>query len=363
MNIQIRCEVTLSKKLEKICEFGEPIEVRISPVRGNKAEAFIRLVTQRGVALEDVALIGETNFGIRVLDAGEEAPTLTNDEPPVSTLFARSATIAASEPTLIGIPAPAKPGEIAQLPKNAISSPVLVTPPTTPSRLAQPIMSYAELMEELTQVKGIDAPIPEAQAKDKLTGRMSRQEAEDFENKLRGLPKLVRSTYIGNLKGGSIVVNDISQIIKFGEIIDFSKIPARRLLESRDLRGLLLQKILKFCTEAEYLTYVNAASSVHDGGHAPTLPTGSREEMEAMMELGHVPPEIANKKGPKPLAIHAENRDADPIDLSDEGDNAELDAEMDVFQQINTDSAVAPAPRPRPPIKSSDRPTIRRVER
>jgi hypothetical protein len=217
-------------------------------------------------------------------------------------------------------------------------------------------------MENLMKVKGIDAPMPQKKAKDS-SGRMTRQEAEAYEIEIRGLPRLARPVYIGNMVAGSIFINDLEQAIQFGEVIDFSKLPAKRIAESRDLRGLLLQKHLKFCTEAEYIAFLDSVGSQLGVKH-DSLPTGSREEMEALMETGMIPPELANRKGPKPIGITPDKREAEQIDLGDEGADAELDAELEIFQQISQSptAPVSVAPRSKAPASSTAK-SIRRVER
>jgi len=190
-------------------------------------------------------------------------------------------------------------------------------------------------MDALMAVPNIDQPMPTMKTKPGEQ-KLSRQEAEAYEQALSNLPRLSNPVYVGNMEAGTIVMNDMGITIKLNEIIDLSKVPARKIIESRELRGLLIQKILRFCSEAEYITYLNVASSLGQPKHE-SLATGSREEMEAMMEYGHIPPEIANKRGPKPLVSTADVRDAVEIDLDDGGDDAELDEEMKIFEQISSD--------------------------
>ena len=228
MNIQIRCELILSKKLEKICEPGEPIEVRIGAIKGNRGEAVIRLVTKDGVSLDDVVKMGETNFGIIPVDAGEEAPSLT-DARPVHLLFTKGAVITPENPAPVTVATEKQPevAPVAPTPKNAKPIEAAVPAPAVAAMFA-PIGSYAELMEELMKVPGIDTPFPEMKPKAGYD-KMSRQEAEEYERKLASMPRLMRSVYVGNMAHGGIVLNDLNQTMKFGEVMDLSRLPARRL--------------------------------------------------------------------------------------------------------------------------------------
>ena len=372
MNIQIHCEATLSKKLEKIAEFGEPIEFRLGPVRGNKADAYIRIVTKNGVSIDEIAKMGITSIEFKVQDAGEEAPTVQNDSRPVSTLFSSNAQIVPGDALPIAVPLPAKSANPAitktaqqvttnaPIPKNVMDAPVLVTPPVTQTSVAiQPIMSYAELMDVLMATTGIDQSIPAPKAKS-ADGRLTRKEAQDYEEQIKNLPKIIRPVYIGNMTGGTIIINDLNQAIKLNEIIDFSRLPARRLVDSRELRGLLLQNRLKFFSEAEYMTYLNTMDSVSGGHPTQSLPTGSREEMEAFMQTGTIPPEIANKKSAKAIGITHETREMEEIDLSQDG-GTDMDIELETFNTIAEEKPKASTQRVSSEIKkSSSVKTIRR---
>ena len=368
MNIQIRCEATLPKKLEKICEEGEQIDIRFGAIKGNKAEALIRMIVKDGTQLMEVAKIGITSIEFRIVDVGEEAPTLLGNETAVHSLFSRNSQITPSEPAPLTVGEPSKkevstkPEPQAPIPKNTLQAPVLVAPPPQPSAsILQPIMSYAELIENLTQIKNIDTPMPEMKPKDG-SDKLSRKEAQEYDAKLQNLPRLTRSVYIG--ANSNIVLNDLKQAIKMGEIIDFSKIPARKLVESRELRSLLLQKHLKFCTENEYLVYLNAVGSVF-GNAQDGLPVGSQAEMQALMETGSIPPELAHRKASKPIVTSSDDRVAEQIDLDiNEVSEKDLDAELAIFEKIS-ESPTAPATsvaRPAPKPSATVKP-IRRAER
>jgi hypothetical protein len=361
MNVQIRCEAILSKKLEKIAEAGEPIEIRIAAVKGNKAEAVIRIVTNKSAVLDEIRKLGETNIGFKISDAGEEAPNIVDDKP-LHMLFAKEAVITPSSPTPVTV-TPASKSTETPIPKNAAIKTAIVPPPAPVTNLTKPIMNYAEMMEALMQVKDVDQPMPTARAKDG-SERMSRQEAQEFEEKILNLPRLIRPVYVGNLSTGSIVVNDLNQTIELGQIFDLSKVPARRILESKDLRGLLLKNILKFCTEDEYLKHINALDPTNISKHE-SLPTGSREEMEALMEKGYIPEEISQKKGPKAIAITADHREAEPIDLDEDPEmEQEMEQELQIFEQISTSPSADFPPAAKKIIHkpSSSVKSIRRAE-
>jgi len=215
------------------------------------------------------------------------------------------------------------------------------------------------LMDVLMATTGIDQSIPAPKAKS-ADGRLTRKEAQDYEEQIKNLPKIIRPVYIGNMTGGTIIINDLNQAIKLNEIIDFSRLPARRLVDSRELRGLLLQNRLKFFSEAEYMTYLNTMDSVSGGHPTQSLPTGSREEMEAFMQTGTIPPEIANKKSAKAIGITHETREMEEIDLSQDG-GTDMDIELETFNTIAEEKPKASTQRVSSEIKkSSSVKTIRR---
>lgn len=76
MNVVLECDVVLSKKLEAICENGEPISIHITSVYGNKGRAIMRVTCKDNVSENDISKIGETSLMFRVGSVSEDMKTL-----------------------------------------------------------------------------------------------------------------------------------------------------------------------------------------------------------------------------------------------------------------------------------------------
>ena len=49
MNVVLECDVVISKKLEAVCDDGEPISIHVTSVSGNKGRAIVRISCKHGV--------------------------------------------------------------------------------------------------------------------------------------------------------------------------------------------------------------------------------------------------------------------------------------------------------------------------
>ena len=81
MNFILECDVTLSKKMEKICEAGEPVSINISGIRGNKGRAVVRVTAPSGVTAEDLAGIGETSLMLKATAVSDDVSSLMDQTP------------------------------------------------------------------------------------------------------------------------------------------------------------------------------------------------------------------------------------------------------------------------------------------
>src|ERR1039457_5728273 len=91
MNIVLDCEVILSKKLEAICEQGEPISILVSSVSGNKGRSTVRITCKDGIKEEDLTKIGETSIQFKVVGMSEDVKTF-NDPSRFTNLISSTGT-------------------------------------------------------------------------------------------------------------------------------------------------------------------------------------------------------------------------------------------------------------------------------
>lgn len=301
MNIVLECEVTLSKKLEAICEQGEPLSVLISSIAGNKGRATMRVVCKDGTKDSDIAKIGETSIQFKVVAVSEDVKTLTDasrfsnivssgaglvqagaavarTDPDRPTLSNRDAGVNNSGDPYVA-PAPAAPANplealsgnpdavkalMAMLAAAGVTVPGNAQPsPSQPQRTApqaQPrppqvrdnsITSYDELMAEITAIPGIDQEI-----RMPTDRKLTRGEADQI---LSRMPKLRRKAFIRNTMQAQLLVGDLYTSLDGsgpclamlpGQAFDLTRLPAKNILSSNDFR---------WCVETQKIAFVNAA--------------------------------------------------------------------------------------------------------
>jgi len=82
MNYVAQCAITLSKKLEKLLEEGEPISIYVQPIRKNKSVAQVRFTSRANVSEEDVRNAGDTSILLSFDEVSIDAPDLDSDIQP-----------------------------------------------------------------------------------------------------------------------------------------------------------------------------------------------------------------------------------------------------------------------------------------
>ena len=429
MNAIIHCDIRLSKKLEKLVEAGEAIEIYIGPIKDGGATGMVKITTKNGVTLQAINEMGETNIIMRTPQAEELAPNLGTDEP-VQTIFSDGANEVPQPPQQFQQvppnlnPNPANQQYVqASYPNSQIaitnpdSSPVLQRPVAVPSnkptpkemdnlqrhlvktgntqwpplprqeppqgrsapvdqaRQAQqqylkqaypqqpppgyqfvqqpqfappqpqpqpqpqqyapqppqgypqqprqprqpqgypqqprqpqqpqgyqqqqqyaqqpqyaqqqyaqqpqyiqqpqydqqpqyqqyappPIMSYDELMAELQNVPDINQPVPNFQFQGMPGSPDERQAMLAFEQTMAQLPKLQRPCYIRNDVAGRLEIQDLGYTMLLNQVLDLSRMPARRIWDSRHLRELCNGNYLTFVTYDDLVASLEAPDPV-----------------------------------------------------------------------------------------------------
>ena len=317
MNVVIHCEVRLSKKLEKVIESGEPIELYISPTKDGVGSGFFKIVAKDNVTLEQINAVGETNLILRNPQSEELAPNLSQD-PPLQSIFSdrqpdavapakhfegstaieKLAIVNPDQSEVLTHPLPPQPNQAPSehelevlrkhLPQFAhlfnqpapqqspagrptvasvkgaamsyaqkaygqtqeVAQPIAASP--KPSML-QPIMSYEELIHELETLPGIDQMVPPPNFEG-LPGSMTERHAMvAYEQMLNQLPRLRRPCYLKNSRAGHIEIADMGYIILLNQVLNLSNLPARRILDSRQMQGLITDGYLRIVTHQDFV--------------------------------------------------------------------------------------------------------------
>jgi hypothetical protein len=308
MNAVVTCEVVLSKKLEAMCEEGEPVSLQLNGTRGNKARGMLRIVTKPGVGLEDLVDIGETSLMLKTLTADDDVESILDQQrhssiftttdmkgaapavaavaktdnsssqgdahpmskkpavPPEEKAMAvsqlRQAEAAKAQAQAAKASAPAQvrqdidPDVLAKQKKIALLEAQMRKAREELEEAAKPaeppaVSSYEELVEKLSEVEGIENELPQLPEGRKL----SRKEAIRME---LSVPRLGVSVYISNELQAQLIIQDIdlskeaSLTLNPGEVYDLSKIPARKVLESNDLKWCIETDKVKFKSRRDY---------------------------------------------------------------------------------------------------------------
>ena len=375
MNVVLECDVVLSKKLEAICEGGEPISIQISSVSGNKGRAIIRITCKNGTLEQDIQKIGETSVMFKVNTVSDDIKTIsstarvTNLVSGLPTSFERA--MAKTDPNV-------PEGEAYKYPKNdyveqiqdpkynqkqaftqSVQQPVVQQPVaqqpipkdannqqdtfkivlaalaaagiqipdvfsnnqgTTSTNNGMPpvqpyiapqrqkpnsIMNYDELMTELMSLPGIDQKfnIP-------TDRKLTPVEAESIMAKTA---KLRKKAYLQNNIKSQLSISDLFTTIDGGghclsllpgAVADLTRIPARNLLNSQEIKGCFENNMVSLVTESDYIASCKRIESdCIRWDREGTLPVySSRDDVDVVSysesESIHVGPESENVKPP-----------------------------------------------------------------
>lgn len=311
MNMVLECDVVLSKKLEAVCENGEPISIHITSVSGNKGRAVVRMSCKDGTSENDLAKIGETSVMLKINSATDDIKTLGESrrvgnlvggmvptamevaiartsphvpegepyrkpvsaqasfdpEPvpaarriePASTASNAMESAAANPQAMnlimaalaaAGIPIPAEFRNVQASTQSNASPPAVSR--TVPRDNC--IMTYDELMDEIDGLPNIDN-VPQLPTNRKLTPR----EAETITSQM---PRLRRKAYLRNNLQSQFMIADLFTTIDGGgsclamfpgAAFDLARIPARNIKNSTEL---------KWCFETGKVELVNSATYV-----------------------------------------------------------------------------------------------------
>lgn len=297
MNIVLECDVVLSKKLESICEDGEPISIQISSVSGNKGKAIARITCKNGTSESDVSKIGETSLMLKVNSVNEDVKSLSGNlrvsnlvagvPTNVANLVAKTnPNVPEAEPYKVPSQAPNQQPEqnvnpdamkivFAALaaagllpngiPQNQTNQAQVVSHETripAPNTYVPPqnisdntIKTFDELMNEVANLPGIEKD-PNIPTNRKLTP----QEAESI---LIKMPKLRRKAFLRNNIQSQLMIEDLFTTIDGGgnclsllpgAVFDLSRIPARNILNCTVLKWLFNTGKVELVNEATFIS-------------------------------------------------------------------------------------------------------------
>lgn len=309
MNAILECDIVLSKKLEAVCDAGEPISIQVMPIAGNKGHAIVRLTCKPGISEKDLLKIGETSLMFKINSATDDIVSLEADSKRVGNIVggvptAFQAAIARTSPDVptlknaeTGLDNSGEPSSIASHAKAYVGQknaepPISSTRPdtndetnqlismlldrlgipksamqgvteqkTSPSHHAQPkvigedcLLTYDDLMLALHSIPNVD-DVPKMPTDRKMTPR-------ETELVLSQMPKLRKKAFLRNKLQSQLMIGDLFTTLDGsgfclallpGAAFDLTRIPARNILNSTDL---------KWCFDTGKVELVNSAAYI-----------------------------------------------------------------------------------------------------
>lgn len=362
MNYVAECEITLSKKLEKIFEKGEPAYIYIAPIQGNKGKCQIRFVSPQGISVKDLKDIGDTSLLLKFTEAGFDVPNL-EATPPIQNIFSNEATDEAiasdvSKNPKENIVAKITSQTEARIERNQLKQRVEQQAKENvdqPQRKKIILRNYDDVAALLSRLPGIERDLPQISAEKK----MDRQAAIAYEKQLNQCAKLPYSLYVKNNARGKLEIQDLEIILSHQQVFDISSVPARKLINSRDFRICMERNLISLATKEMYEQWqkkhaeeiagladgtntaadgrgLKAYGSVDEAGDAMF----SKEEstvIEDGMESRFIDPKSGKKiDAPRKQAIvkKAEEVEAQPLDFTNEVQDPNADGADSLVEYV-----------------------------
>jgi len=263
MNIALNCKISLSKKLRAILKSGGTVTLTTSELVDGRGDGILVLASDGDLSAfnelpEDMK--NETSIMLTPIGIADEAPSATTQTH--ASIFNSIPGKGNREPVvdrLAAVHAPEK-REISK----AIKKEAAPIPEAFPQLEDEECRSYVTDLQGLidaanSSVKAMKADIDIDSAKN------DRERAVLLEMKEKaeaiGMP-----AWIVNDKVGRLTINDLDVSLPLNEPFDLGSLSARKIIGSRDLRGLLKDKYVRFISPEEIVNYVSASLEEEDRG-------------------------------------------------------------------------------------------------
>lgn len=145
-------------------------------------------------------------------------------------------------------------------------------PSSRPQNSGPVINSWDDLRSIMEAIPGIENGLPPSPP-----ANATRQELVKWEQEAHMAPRLPRPVYVTSNRPGLLEISDIGLTMQNGEVKDISKIPAAKLLYSRDLQTLINNGLMRFASDEEYHRWYHEMRN-HVGGIKSTIPVGGLED-------------------------------------------------------------------------------------
>lgn len=277
-SISINCSVSLSKKLRALLKKEEACSlILVADIKDGKGLGKLSFDSEVFTDVpNDILDLGETSIQITPSTLADETPT--SDSVSQAAIFSTLPSKGESSPVVSKIAAVHAPekGEEA----HAVVSKENVKTPDAFKEIddlecRKWISNMEELLEEVNKAKSKKSDV------DLDMAQTDRERAVLMELKAKD-EAIDAPAWIVNDKNGSITVNDLDITLLQNAPFDLSNISARRILMSRDLKGLIKTGLVRFLSPSERDTYIIGSNNGDEIDHG--LEVFSKvEEAEAHM--------------------------------------------------------------------------------
>ncbi len=253
MNITLNCKISLSKKLRALLGKGGTLVLQTSELSDGKGVGRLSLVSDSGLEITELTddLKTETSIMLTPVDVADNVPDAKSSIH--ASIFATASNPNEKvEPVVkkIAVVTPPERGQEGKAFKENIEVPAAFSELKN-VECKKWISNMTELIEAINAAKSKKSTIDlsEAQSDRERAILMEMKEKEE---------SIDSPAWVVNEVAGQMTINDLNISLPLNSPFDLSNLSAKRIAASRDLRGLLKEKLVKFISPTEASTYISS---------------------------------------------------------------------------------------------------------
>ena len=261
MDITIKCQLSLSKKLRALIQEGETRIALVAPnITNGRGEANLVISSDKNINKGTELLGKETSIMLVPI----ELTDVTVDPTTVGAIFTKEARVSPNENVRTPV------DRVAAMATDVEAAHSIKTQEEIVEELPEPfeITQQPEFRNYVESLEALDEAIEAAKNKitdidpDSIQDPRKRAEAMEIKEKLESIDV---DAYIVNDKCANLAINDLGINLVLNSPYNLSNISARRLLGSRELKNMFKAKLVKFIRPEEIPLYTKKAEfSVED---------------------------------------------------------------------------------------------------
>jgi len=310
MSVTLACDVSLSKKLRALMGSSGSVVLSVDQMVGGKGQGI--LVINGNEITEQFALGDETSIMLtptevkQTLDIKTVTGNIFTDTTP-NKVAQHIATLEPPQPEQMKVRY--QDVKVDQLEPPPTLSPVAEEPLVQTQKKPQPlnyVKNYNDLVTELKRaISAQDITPPD------VSGMNERQRAVALE-KYEAMTGIETPCYLVNDSCLSLVINDLGKTLSYNMPLDIRNISAKKLLLSKDLRGVINQKFAKFISPDQVPMYQEIARKNEEKAYQSSDIFDSSEDAMAAVEAEGLRADgtVAGQTAPKMVLDRLEDIEA-----------------------------------------------------